>query len=265
MTIGKMIVLGLAAGFYISFGAQGSIMVAHDLTSMGAGFQRFMLASVFSVGLMFVVTGGAELFTGNCLLWMSYLEGKVSTVELMRSWFWVLSANAVGAVFFAWLYYKTGLFHFNNNMLGAYTLKLAAAKVAIPWDELFVRGIFCNWCVCMSVWLAFASQDVISKCLSCYLGVMIFVMSNFEHCIANMYYLPAGRFAKSAPEIVAASGLSAANIGVLTWSNIVFGNLAPVTLGNIVGGCLFVASLYWYSYIMDPKHPGRLVRRKAAA
>ncbi|MHC1711272.1 MAG: formate/nitrite transporter family protein [Solidesulfovibrio sp.] len=249
LSIGKMIVLGLAAGFYISFGAEASVMVAHDLTSLGVGFQRFMLASIFSIGLMIVINGGAELFTGNCLLWVAYMDRKISTVAMLRSWAWVLLANMVGAVFFAWLYYNTGLANFNNSLLGAFQLKMAIAKTTTPWVQLFVRGIFCNWLVCLAVWLAFASGDVISKCLSAWIGVMTFVMSNFEHSIANMYYLPAGWFAKHAPGVVEASGLTADKVDALTWSSIVFNNWVPVTLGNIVGGVVFVASLYWFSYL----------------
>ena len=253
LSVPKMIVLGLAAGFYISFGAEASIMVAHDLTALGAGFQRFMLASIFSVGLMIVINGGAELFTGNCLLWVAYMDRKISTAELLRSWAWVLLANMVGAVFFAWMYYKTGLNTFNNSLLGAFSLKMAVAKTTTPWDQLFVRGIFCNWLVCLAVWLAFASGDVISKCVAAWIGVMTFVMSNFEHSIANMYYLPAGWFAKHIPSVVQASGLSPEKIDGLTWSSIVFGNWVPVVIGNIVGGCLFVATLYWFSYVRKCK------------
>ncbi|HWR41784.1 formate/nitrite transporter family protein [Sporomusa sp.] len=264
LSIGQMIVLGLIAGFYIAFGANGATMATHDFTSLGAGFQRFAFGSVFSVGLMMVINNGAELFTGNSLMWTALIDGRISIYDMFRNWFWVLLANLVGSVAFAVLMYYTGLWKFNNALFGAFALKIAVAKVNLTWTEAFVRAIFCNWLVCIAVWMSLAAKDVISKCAAAYVGVMTFVMSNFEHSIANMYFLPAGLFAKYTPGVIEAAKLPQAALDSVNWASIILNNWIPVTLGNIVGGTVFVASLYWYSYVRKPKIQNSAVAEAAA-
>ena len=249
LSIGQMLALGFLAGCYIAFGANGATMATHDLTSLGSGFQRFMFGSVFSMGLMMVVNNGAELFTGNSLMTTACIDGRISVAELLRNWFWVLLANMVGSIFMAALMYYSGLWQFNSALFGAFALKIAVTKVSLTWSEAFVRGILCNWLVCIAVWMCFAAKDVISKCAAAYVGVMTFVMSNFEHSIANMFFLPAGLFAKYTPGVIEASKLPQAALDSLTWTSIIMNNWIPVTLGNIVGGTIFVAGLYWYSYV----------------
>lgn len=248
MSVPNMILLGLLAGAFISIGAQGSTMASHDVTALGIGFQQFLKGSVFSVGLMLVVNCGAELFTGNVLMWMAWLDRRITTGALLRSWGWVLAANLVGAVGYAWLMSLTGLFNFNNAQLGVSALATAVTKVNLTWTEAFVRGILCNWLVGLAVWMTFASKDVISKIASCYIPVMMFVMSGFEHSVANFYYLPAGWFAKQNAAVVAAANLGA-KVDTLTWSSIIVNNWIPVVLGNVLGSMLFVASFYWFTYV----------------
>ncbi|HWR37976.1 MAG TPA: formate/nitrite transporter family protein [Patescibacteria group bacterium] len=253
LSIGQMIVLGLLAGFYIAFGANGATMATHDFTSLGAGLQRFAFGSIFSVGLMMVVNNGAELFTGNSLMWTALVDGRITGYDILRNWFWVLLANMVASIAFAGLIYFSGLWKFNNALYGAFALKIAIAKVNLTWTEAFVRGILCNWLVCIAVWMCFVAKDVVSKCVASYIGVMTFVMSNFEHSIANMFFLPAGLFAKYTPGVIAAANLPQAMVDSLTWTTIIVNNWIPVILGNVIGGTLFVATFYWYSYVRKPQ------------
>jgi len=250
LSIPHLLLLGILAGAFIAIGAQGSTMAAHDVTTLGIGFQRFLTGSVFSVGLMLVINCGAELFTGNVLMWMGVLDRKIAVSAMLRNWFWVLLANLVGAVGYAFLMSQTGLFKYNNNLLGVSALTIAVGKVSLTWTEAFVRAILCNWLVGLAIWMSFASKDIISKCISCYVPVMMFVMSGFEHSIANFYYLPAGWFAKQVPAVVEAANLGA-KADILTWSNIITHNWIPVLLGNVLGSALFVATFYWFVYVRD--------------
>ncbi len=250
MPAGKLFILSILAGCFIAFGAEGSTMATHDLTALGAGWQRFITGSVFSVGLMYVVICGAELFTGNVLMLTALFAGRINLAAVLRNWTIVLTGNMVGAVLIAWIMYMTGLFKFNNHLLGAAALAIAVAKVNLTWTEIFFRAILCNWLVGLAVWMSFSSKDIISKVATCYIPIMTFVMSGFEHSIANMYYLPAGLFAKTVPAVVEASNLGD-KVATLTMESMVMANWIPAILGNIVGLGLFVATFYWYSYLRN--------------
>ena len=250
MPAGKLFILGILAGCFIAFGAEGSTMATHDLTALGAGWQRFITGSVFSVGLMYVVICGAELFTGNVLMLTALFAGRINLTAVLRNWTIVLTGNMVGAVLIAWIMYMTGLFKFNNHLLGAAALAIAVAKVNLTWTEIFFRAILCNWLVGLAVWMSFSSKDIISKVATCYIPIMTFVMSGFEHSIANMYYLPAGLLAKTVPAVVEASNLGD-KVATLTMESMIMANWIPAILGNIVGLGLFVATFYWYSYLRN--------------
>lgn len=243
-----MLALGMLAGAYIAFGAEGSTMAMHDISSVGFG--RFLAGVIFATGLMLVVICGGELFTGNVLLWVGYLEKKVSLAAMLRNWVWVYAGNLAGAILLAYLMDRSGLWHYNNYLHGAYVLKLAIGKVNLSFSEAFIRGILCNWLVCLAVWMAYAAKDITGKIWGIFFPIMLFVTSSFEHSVANMYYLTAGLLAKADSQIVAASGM-AAKVDMFTISSAVINNLIPVTLGNIVGGAIFVGSYYWYCYLKN--------------
>lgn len=235
-SLGRTFVLSLLAGFYISFGAQLATVVTSDSAAhLGSGVARLLGGSVFSIGLMLVVVCGAELFTGNSLLASSVLHGEISLGKMLENWGVVIVGNLLGAIFFAWLMYQTRLWE--NNAVGEQALKLATAKCNLSFGVAFVRGLLCNWLVCLAVFMATAAREIPGKLLACYVPIMTFVASGFEHSVANMYFIPTGLFIKSA--YPAADPL-------LSWSNFALVNLLPVTLGNIVGGVLFVSSAYWY-------------------
>lgn len=237
-SIGRTLVLSLLAGFYIAFGAQLSTVVTQDAAQfVGSGIARFLGGSLFSIGLMLVVVCGAELFTGNSLLAGTALHGELSWRAVAKNWAIVLIGNLIGALFLAWLLFETRLWEQGRVAENAVTI--AAAKCQLSFSAAFVRGILCNWLVCLAVFMATAARDIPGKILACYVPVMTFVSSGFEHSVANMYYIPAG---------LLISGSTSHSSPVLTWYNFFVTNLLPVTLGNIVGGVVFVAGAYWYAY-----------------
>jgi formate/nitrite transporter len=236
--IGRTVILSLMAGFYIAFGAQLATVVTQDAAPfVGLGIARVLGGSFFSIGLMLVVVCGAELFTGNSLLVGAALQGEISWRDLARNWVVVLVGNCAGAFFVAWLMYETRLWE--QGHIAENALRIATLKCQLSFSTAFVRGILCNWLVCLAVFMATAARDISGKLLACYVPIMTFVASGFEHSIANMYYIPTGLFISSQRP---------ASDPALTWYNFFVTNLVPVTLGNIVGGVIFVALAYWYAH-----------------
>src|SRR5450756_1146017 len=189
MPMKRFFVLAILAGAFIAFGAQLSIIVGSDAT-LGFGFTKFIAGAVFSVGLMLVVVAGAELFTGDNLIVISALEKKVRWGEVLKTWIAVYIGNLVGSVFIALLLYWSGLWSMNGNLVGSAALKIAGTKVGLTFVQGLVRGILCNWLVCLAVWMATASKDIIGKLFAVFFPVMAFVASGFEHSVANMFFIP---------------------------------------------------------------------------
>lgn len=247
--ITPILLLGMLAGVYIGFGAELCTMVTHDLSKhLGVGFAKFMGGSVFSVGLMFVVLAGSELFTGNCLMLTGVLARRISISGMLRNWVLVYFANFAGALLLVIIMYYSGLWTVGKFGVGAAALTTALGKVNLSFLEAFCRGIGCNWLVCLAVWLAIAGKDSVSKIFGIYFPIMAFVASGFEHSVANMYFIPMGLFLKGNAAVVNAAGLME-SINSLTWSRFLWGNLVPVTLGNIVGGAFFVGGVYYWAYL----------------
>lgn len=246
LSLGQMLVLGMLAGVYIGFGAELMTMVTNDLAKyVGTGLTQFIGGAVFSVGLMLVVLAGAELFTGNCLVITGALEGRVTWGQLLYNWIAIWIFNLLGSLLLVYIYYYSGLWKVNGALVGARAVSIAAGKVNLSWAEAFFRGIGCNWLVCLAVWMAFASRDYISKIFSIFFPIMAFVASGFEHSIANMYFIPIGILLQNQPAV---AQVLTAPVTNLTWSAFFINNLIPVTLGNIVGGALFVGAVYWTVY-----------------
>lgn len=234
--ISRTAVLSLLAGFYIAFGAELATVVTQDSAQFfGVGLSKFMAGSVFSLGLMLVVICGAELFTGNSLLTKAALHGEIPWSKLAENWVVVILGNLLGSLFFAWMMFRSNLWQ--GCPIADHAVNIAAAKVRLPFGVALIRGILCNWLVCLAVFMATAARDVPGKILACYMPIMAFVASGFEHSVANMYFIPTGLLIKGSYPAVDPA---------LSWWNFGVANLVPVTLGNIVGGVLFVASAYWY-------------------
>ncbi|MBA7551957.1 putative formate transporter 1 [subsurface metagenome] len=249
LSISRMLLLGILAGAFIGIGSQLAVMVTFDMQKyLGTGFSRFIFGSVFSMGLMLIVIAGGELFTGNNLILIGVLSREVSLKKMIRSWFWVYLANFLGSLLLVWLIFESGLWKANNFMAGAEALNIANVKVNLSWCEAFTRGIGCNWLVCLAVWLAVASKDITGKILGIYFPIMAFVALGFEHCIANMFFIPMGLLLKNDIDILTISGL-AGRLSNLTLKGFFVNNLIPVTLGNIIGGSFFVAAIYWLIYL----------------
>lgn len=253
LSVMQMIILGILAGVFIGFGSELATMISFDMGKfMGVGFAKFMFGSVFAVGLILVVIAGAELFTGNNLIFVSVLTGDVKFNKMLNNWFWVYMANFIGSLLLVWIMYSTGLWKTGDFGVGAKALAIANGKVNLSWGAAFARAIGCNWLVCLAVWLAIASKDVVGKIFGIYFPIMAFVASGFEHCVANMYFIPMGLLLKNNAGVVAAAGLTN-KLANLTWGGFIGNNLIPVTLGNIVGGAFFVSTLYWVVYLKGKK------------
>ena len=199
-----------------------------------ARLAKFVAGLIFPAGLILVLVAGAELFTGNCLMVMAAAEGKINLPQLLRSWVVVYVGNLAGGVLVACLISLSG--QLGASALRDFTVKVASNKIALSFGNAFVLGLLCNWLVCLAVWSSFAAKDVAGKIFAVFFPIWLFVASGFEHSVANMYYIPAGIFA-SGGEVVG-----------LTWSAMFTKNLLPVTLGNIVGGAVFVGMAYLMAY-----------------
>ena len=253
LAISKMIVLGFLAGVFIAFASEGSNMAAFNLLAKPEtyGLGKALAGAIFGTGLMLVVVAGAELFTGNTMIIAGVLEKRVTIRAMLKNWTFVYLGNLIGSIFLAYLMVKSGLFNSGDSMLGGVTVKIAAYKVGLTFVQAFYLGIMCNWLVCLAVWMAAGAKDITGKLLAIFFPIWLFITSGFEHCVANMYYIPAGIMAKGTPAWIEAAlslGVTPEKIAYLNWETFLINNLIPVTLGNIVGGGLFVGGVYWYVY-----------------
>lgn len=239
----RLLLLGVAAGVFIALGAAASSTAAHALQD--AGMVRLITGLVFPVGLVMVVVLGAELFTGNALMVNAVLEKKITWARLLRNWAIVYVGNFVGAILVAAAFAFFGQLDIGSGSLAVYTTKIAVAKSSLDWGNAFVLGIFCNMLVCIAVYIGSGSKDMAGKILGLFLPIFVFVVAGFEHCVANMYYIPAGIFANMNPDystLILQSGL---NTEVLNFGTFALSNLIPVTLGNIVGGVAVGLLMYF--------------------
>ncbi len=234
----KLCMLSIFAGMFIAFGALGSTIASCGVQP--AALSRLLSAAIFPIGLMMVVVAGAELFTGNCLIFAPVLARRATMRGMLYNWAVVYIGNFIGGVLLAFLAAYSHVFSLYGENLAQATVSTAVAKLSLSFGDAFIRGILCNVMVCVAVWVAFASKDISGKIIALYLPVALFVLCGFEHCIANMYFVPAGMFAAHVHGIDAP---------VLSWGSFVIDNLIPVTLGNIVGGSVFVGGGYWLAYL----------------
>jgi formate transporter len=250
----RLLTLAMLAGAFIAFG----VMFA-TIASVGAagvlpyGLSRVIIGIVFSLGLILVVVGGAELFTGNNLMVMAWAGGKVSAREVLRAWAIVYAGNFIGAGATAVFVFLSGHYGDGAGGIGAATLAAAQAKAELSFIPALVRGVLANVLVCLAVWLCYSARTTTDKILAIVPPIAAFVAAGFEHSVANMYLLPLALIIKSwAPaSFWAAIGMSPAAYDGLTWSVLVT-NLVPVTLGNMIGGTVLVGAVYWFVYLRKP-------------
>lgn len=230
-----MLMLSVLAGAFIGLGALYFVIVRSD-PSLGFAAKQVLGGATFSLGLILVIVAGAELFTGNNLLAMAWAEGKISTAELLRNWAIVCFGNFVGAAGLAVLVFLSRHPEMNGGAVAQEYLRIAAAKVALPFWAAFCKGILCNVLVCMAVWMAFAGRSVVDKAVAIVFPISAFVAAGFEHSIANMFIIPMAML------LQAGYGGTA-----ITWGGF-FANLLPVILGNILGGSVLVGLVYHLIY-----------------
>ena len=247
----RMIMLGVLAGAFIAIGAIFATTVAAGSSALPYGVARLLTGFVFSIGLILVVVGGAELFTGNTLIIMAWASKKISTRKLFRNWIFIYFSNFMGAVGLAMLLFLSGQYKFSHGQVGSTALDIAAGKLNFTYVESITLGILCNLLVCLAIWLAMSARTTTDRILAIVFPITAFVACGFEHSIANMYFIPIGIFIKNfaSPAFWAEIGKSAADFGNLTWGNFVFRNLIPVTIGNIIGGAVLVGATYWVLYL----------------
>jgi len=253
----SLIMLAILAGSFIALGAEFCTIVIFDST-LSVGLTKLLGGLAFSLGLILVIIAGAELFTGNNLIMMGFGSGVVTYKQLLKNWGVSYLGNFIGSIFIVGLMYFSNQWMIKDYLLGAKAVLIAADKVNLTFTEAFVRGILCNLLVCLAVWLCFSARTVVGKVSAIIFPITAFVASGFEHSIANMYFIPMGIILKGNSnvmnkvlEVAPDANLSRLNITGL------LGNLLPVTLGNIVGGAVLVAAIYWLIIVLPKRRKRR--------
>lgn len=247
MPIPRLILLGIMAGMFIAGGGAASSVAMHAVTNVGVA--RLLAGIIFPVGLMMIVMIGGELFTGDCLIILGILDKKCSIPGAIKVLCIVWLSNLVGAVAIAALVFFSGQFNYTGGLLGAFTIKVALGKATMSFGSAFASGILCNVFVCGGVLMAAAAKDISGKVWACFFPIMAFVVSGYEHCVANMYYIPAGLLAMTNPAYVQKAmeeyGYTAEQLSKLNLQSFFITSSIPVTLGNIVGGMIFVGAILY--------------------
>lgn len=243
--------LGVLAGAFVAIGALFSTTVSAGAGNLPYGIVRLLMGLAFSVGLVLIIIGGAELFTGNTLLMMAWASRKVSTLKLLRNWGIVYLGNFVGSVATAALVFLSGQYTFGSGAVGKAVLSVAANKLHYGFLQALFLGVLCNALVCLAVWLTYSANTTGDKILAIIFPITAFVVAGFEHSVANMYFVPVGMFIRQfdpafAAKIAADAGLA---LETLNWGNFLLHNLLPVTIGNIIGGGVMVGMMYWMIYL----------------
>lgn len=251
MPIVKMFVLAIFAGCFIAIAGIGATTAAVSVES--ASLARLVSAMIFPAGLAMVLIAGSELFTGNNLIIISVLEKKVKVYEMLINWIVVYLGNLAGTLLVAFLIVKGHTPDLFDGALANSIVNAANIRTTMDFSDALIRGILCNFLVCIAVWMSFAAKKISGKIIALYFPIMIFVLCGFEHSIADMYYVSAGLFTKMEYGIEAEG---------LTWFNFFFKNLLPVTLGNLVGGCLVVGVGYWYAFLKPFKAKNRALEEE---
>lgn len=246
LPFGQLLLLSILAGAYIAFGAVFSSVIALGMPgNWPYGIMKTLQGLAFSLGLILVVVGGAELFTGNNLMVIAWLDKKINSLAVIRNWSIVFLGNFIGSIGIALLLILSRQYLVSDGELGKSILNLATLKLSYPFYRALVLGVLCNIMVCLAVWLTYSGRSTIDKILAIIFPISFFIAAGFEHSVANMYIIPAALILQGIDPVFTAN--SGVIIDGLTWSSFFINNLAPVTLGNILGGTLFVGFLYFFS------------------
>ena len=246
-----LLVLSVLGGAFIAFGAIFATTVSAGSSELSYGVARLLAGLVFSLGFILIVIGGAELFTGNNLIVMAWASGKVKASDLLLTWAIVFVGNFIGAFMTALLMFFTTQYSFGAGSVGLAALSTAHAKTTLAFVPAVALGIMCNALVCLAAWMCYSARTTVDRVVTIVPPIAAFVAAGFEHCIANIYFIPIGLFIKAgAPDSFwGAIGKTAADFPSLTWTNFFVANLLPVTIGNVIGGSVMVAAVYWFVYL----------------
>ncbi len=231
----KLIILSVLAGAFIAIAGAGANMAGYFFLAEPSttGLGKMISGLIFPAGLMMVVLAGAELFTGNNLMITAVMARRITAVDMLRNWLIVYFGNLAGSLLISWLIAASGLLATGDGLLGEVTASIALSKVSLSFGQAFIRGILCNFLVCIAVWMASGAATASAKAVCLFFPIWLFVTAGFEHSIANMYFIPVAIFAGGADAAVGWGGFAA--------------NLLPVTLGNLVGGCVFAGCAYYFA------------------
>ena len=246
-----LLVLAILAGAFIALGAMFSTTVTSGAQGhIYFGLVKLLAGLSFCLGLILVVVAGAELFTGNNLIIMAFVSGKTTIRKLLRNWIIVYLGNFIGSIATACIMFLCGRYKLGHGVIWLNALNIGSIKCSKPFIDLLALGIMCNALVCLAVWLCLGARSTTDKILAIIFPITAFVAAGFEHCVANMYFIPGALLVKSwaPPEFWQIISKTAADFPNLTWHNFFFVNLIPVTLGNIIGGSLLVGLVYWFAY-----------------
>lgn len=266
LALPQMFMLAVLAGAFIALGAIFCTTVLAGGSALPYGLNRLLGGTVFTVGLILVVVGGAELFTGNNLITIAWANGKITTMQLLRNWVVVYIGNFVGSIATAYIMFLSRQYTFGKGAIGLTALNIGEAKTGfldaaltgssvVGFIQAVALGIFCNALVCLAVWMCFSARSTTDKILSIIPPIAAFVAAGFEHSVANMYFIPIGLFIKDFgdPKFFTDIGKTAADFPHLTWGNFFLANLLPVTIGNIIGGAVMVGLVYWFIYLLPQR------------
>jgi len=242
------VTLAILAGIFISLGAVFSTTVATGTsTEWPYGVAKLLTGFVFCLGLILVVVGGAELFTGNNMIIIAWSSRKVTTRKLLRNWVIVYIGNLLGSIGIAVLVFLTKQYTSAGGAVGATALSIANGKVGLDFFQAITLGIMCNMLVCLAIWVSFSARSSIDRIATIIFPITAFVAAGFEHSVANMYFIPIGLLIKAFdPAFASATGM---DLSGLTWGAFLVQNLLPVTIGNIIGGSVGVAAVYWSVFL----------------
>lgn len=250
--VSTLSVLGFLAGAYIAMGAIFATAVTSGANGLlSYGVTKLLSGLTFCLGLILVVVGGAELFTGNMLISMAWADGKVTLKALLRNWLIVYLANFAGSIVMAGLIFYSGQYAFGHGVIGINMLTIGETKTSLAFFPAVYLGILCNMAVCLAVWLTYSARTTTDKIMAIIFPITMFVAAGFEHSVANMYFIPSALFIKYGANQAFFDAIekTPADFPHLTWENFLIGNLLPVTIGNIIGGVVMVGLIYWYAYL----------------
>ena len=252
--MGAIFATTVSAGGMAVRAADGALVYS---TGLPYGVIRLLTGLVFTLGLILVIVGGSELFTGNNLIVMAFASGKVGLGQLLRNWTIVYVGNFVGAIATAFVVFLSKQYTFGGGAIGLSVLSIGEAKTSLEFVQAIALGVLCNALVCLAVWLCYSARSTTDRILSIIPPIAAFVAAGFEHSVANMYFIPVALFVRQwgDPSFFEAIGRTTADYPHLTWGGFFVSNLIPVTIGNIIGGAVMVGLVYWFIYLRTPKRP----------